>query len=508
MKKKFIKLNNNDNHLSLGNVIRYIKNISNNKTLATQTQIFCAIFNVEDANDSTVNNYCIGYRSIGNNYKDIFYNYQKDKKKNSYVLVSNILNVLSIIDGNIYVNEDNKKSLELINNNKKLYNLIIELYNIAKNDNGINNDFINELKTNIDNNNLYNALSMILFYIVLEKIQPIYIDNIVKNAIETLINNTNISINDLENFLNVEFMDGINYTYKIKQMAINNNPYALFALAMMEYRGEITGESRYNVCYEYLKKASISKHPRANFMITYLIYNNKIGNKSTNDLEIAWKHLNTAKDTGSIAALNTMGIAYLNGYCPDGNINVEKAIHLFEKAASYNYTYAYNNLGKIYEDRKEYKKAFEYYLKSANLEESWACNKVGFCYYQGIGVDRDLKKAFEYFNTGCLAPIKNQCCWNKYNLAKYFYLEGCYEANVEKDVSKAIDLLEEIENDLIDSVILLFYIAIANNNKDKIWFYKDKIENHAAYNDNVKKDIEDKLKYIKDNKIDTSLLFD
>lgn len=501
MKKKFIKLNNNDNNLSLGNVIRYIKLLSNNKKLATQTEIFCIIFDVYDVNDSTVNNYCIGYRSIGSNYKDIFYNYKRKMEKDEYVLVPTIINIIGIMESNTYSLEDNKTNIDIINNNINFKILVNNLYNVAKNDNDISVEFINNLKDILKNKNYYRAFVEILFYAILDKKQPIYIDNIVKNAIETLINNTNISINDLENFLNVEFMDGINYTYKIKQMANANNPYALFNLAMMEYNGEFSGYARYNICFDYLKRASVSGHPRANFMIAYLIYNKKIGTFSDDDLNLAWNHLNIAKDAGSIAAINTMGLAYLKGLVPGKKIDVNKALYYFKEASNYDYSYAYNNLGKIYEERKEYDIAFDYYLKSANLEESWACNKIGYFYYYGIGVNKNFDKSFYYFNKGCDAPLKNQCYWNKYNLAKNFYLNGRYEANVEKDIDKALSLLMSIENNLIEAAILLFYIAIDSKDNVKILYYKDKIEKFSNYNNNIKKDIEDKLAMF-DNKIE------
>ena len=51
MTKKYIKLNNNKNHLSLGNLCRIIKENSNNKSFANQTNIFCTILNIESAND-------------------------------------------------------------------------------------------------------------------------------------------------------------------------------------------------------------------------------------------------------------------------------------------------------------------------------------------------------------------------------------------------------------------------------------------------------------------------
>ena len=76
MKKKYIKLNNNYNHLSLGNFCQIIKKYSNNKTYANQLNIFCTILNIETANESTINNYCIGCRSIGNDYKELYFTYK------------------------------------------------------------------------------------------------------------------------------------------------------------------------------------------------------------------------------------------------------------------------------------------------------------------------------------------------------------------------------------------------------------------------------------------------
>ena len=45
MKKNYIKMNDNDNYLSFGNLINIIKKVSNNKN-AMQTELFSTIFNV------------------------------------------------------------------------------------------------------------------------------------------------------------------------------------------------------------------------------------------------------------------------------------------------------------------------------------------------------------------------------------------------------------------------------------------------------------------------------
>ena len=71
-KQEFIRLNVNDNYLSLGNFIRVIKEEAENANSFWQSELFCIIFNTEDIADSTVNNYCTGLRAINIKYKKYF----------------------------------------------------------------------------------------------------------------------------------------------------------------------------------------------------------------------------------------------------------------------------------------------------------------------------------------------------------------------------------------------------------------------------------------------------
>ena len=84
MSKKYIKMNDNNNHLSIGNFCRIIKENSLNKSFAGQSEIFSTVFNIDNINDSTINNYCIGCRSIGSDYKEIFYNFKDKYNKNKF----------------------------------------------------------------------------------------------------------------------------------------------------------------------------------------------------------------------------------------------------------------------------------------------------------------------------------------------------------------------------------------------------------------------------------------
>ena len=239
-------------------------------------------------------------------------------------------------------------------------------------------------------------------------------------------------------------------------------------------------------------------------MMAKMLIDGNIGNKSIKDLKNAYEYLNISINLGNIASLNLLGNMYKEGLYVKKDIN--KAITLYEEASLHNYAYAYNNLGKIYEDKHEYEKAFKYYEKSSLLGESYALNKLGEYYRQGIFVDINLDKAFSLYNKAIEVPIDNIYPYAFYNLAKYFYLTG--DVILVKDLNKAIEYLT-IGNNMnnIESSILLLYIYIEkylkNKNNDilnKIKELVNIIENHPRYNNKIKEDIENNLLKLKQNK--------
>ena len=102
MKKQYIKMNIDDNYLSLGNLFRLIKELSQNKISAMQTELFCTLFQIDEINDTTVNNYVTGYRGIGGEYKQrivyLYKRYNDDKD----VFNDICLSIISIMDGVVY----------------------------------------------------------------------------------------------------------------------------------------------------------------------------------------------------------------------------------------------------------------------------------------------------------------------------------------------------------------------------------------------------------------------
>ena len=502
MSKKFIKLNDNDENLSLGNLFRLIKDMSKNRLSALQSELFCILFSVDNVNDTTVNNYCVGCRSIGTDYKQIYINHEKRYRKNNDEFVNIILDLLNILDGVVHKVEVNK--IDFINNNENAYLLARKLYNLAKNDCQISSDFRNKIYHLLEDKKIYDCLAEELIYIVLYKKQPIYEDELKREVLENVLNDTSISSVSLQEYLSLKLREGINFDYSMKKLSQKGNAYANFELGCNEYYGNVTGKPRYSKALEYLNKAALDSHASANYMVGNIYVRGLVGNKSNEELEKGYNYLIKALKLGNIAAANLIGNMYYEGIYPLKK-DIDKAKEYYEKASTANYVFAFNNLGKILEEEGKVNEAYEYYLKSADLGESWACNKIGEAYRRGI-IELDMKKAFEYYNKAIDVNYRVLNFYAFYNLGKYFYLNG-YET-IEADYDKAIEYfnIASINGILEASVELFFLYAKEYVNKknqynyDKIIHYKKIIECHKNYNQELKNTIENKLYEIKNKK--------
>ena len=92
--------------------------------------------------------------------------------------------------------------------------------------------------------------------------------------------NTNISVNDIQEFIKIQLNSGIWSIRGIKELSKRNNPFACFEIASMEFYGIATGKPRYEEAYKYYKIAAERSHPVANWAIGYLYYKGYIGKSS------------------------------------------------------------------------------------------------------------------------------------------------------------------------------------------------------------------------------------
>ncbi len=412
MKKYYIKMNDK-NYLSIGNVIEIIKEIASNKS-ATQSEIFLCIFNVNNINNTAINNYCIGYRPIPIELKKKYQDLKEEYFKDKYVYTDIIISIISILDNKIYSNIENK--IEFINNSVKLKNVITNLLKICSVDKNIKKEYISMLK---ELNN-YDALIELLNYSILENNQPIYKQDI----------NIKINKNELDEYLKIKLYFGRSYINSLIELSKQDNMYACAELGSLEFDGLVSGIKDYEKSYKYYLISAKKGHPKACFMIANLMLTGKI----KFDFDIMWEYLNKSIKLNSAAGYNTLGLCYLKGINPNNDINIEKAKECFNISSEYGYVYAFNNLGRLYEE-KDMETAIKYYKISADMNESWALNKVGE-YYRKKG---DFKTAFIYYNKAIECPINERCLYAYYNLAKFYYENGNKCVNIKRDSKKAKD---------------------------------------------------------------------
>ena len=413
MKKNYIKMNEN-NYLSLGNIVNVIKKIANNKS-ATQVEIFSCIFSINNINATTINNYLIGYRPIPIELKNIYSNLLEEYKNNKEMYINIILSLMCILENKVIIRNDN--TLNEINDNDKIKSVVLELINISKKDKNINKEFINK----ISKMNNYESFIELLNYGILNNIQPVYTQDI----------NIKINKEELNDYLKVKLYYGQSYINSL--INLKDNMYACAELGSLEFDGLVSGKKDYKKSFDYYLTAANKNHPKACWMIAYLMLNNKV----KMDEEVMFKYLNKSIKLGSAAGYNTLGLIYKK----EGKIDLAKKNFII--ASELGYVYAFNNLGKMYEEEGNIEESIKYYKISADMKESWALNKVGEYYRK----NNDFKTAFIYYNEAIKCPINEICKYAYYNLAKYYYENGnnCVNIYIDKDKAKKYYLISGIK---------------------------------------------------------------
>ena len=417
MKKNYIKMNNLD-ILSLGNIINIIKKIANNKN-ASQVEIFSSIFKVNNVNSTTINNYCMGYRAIPLEFKKKYIDLKEKYKIDKNVFLNITLSIISLLDNKIYSSNDT--SLKDVNSNKKLSIVVNEIINIIKNDKNFSKEFVVKLKKMT----LYEAFFELLYYSIVENIQPIYTQDI----------NIKIKKEELEEYLKIKLYFGQSYISSLITLSKKNNMYACAELGSLEFDGLVSGMKDYNKSYEYYLKSANKNHPKACFMVAHLMLTNRV----KMNFDIMWKYLNKSIKLNSASGYNTLGLCYLKGINKEHKIDLEKAKECFKISSEYGYVYAFNNLGMLCEKEGNYEEAYKYYKISADMNESWALNKMGEYYRK----KEDYKTAFMYYNEAIKAPINERNKFAYYNLAKYYYENGNFYVNIKEDRKKANDFYKK-----------------------------------------------------------------
>ena len=208
-------MNNNELYLSLGNFICLVKELSKNKTAALQTEIFCVLFQIDYIKDTTVNNYCVGIRGIGGEYKQKYIYLKNRYVENKETMLPIISGIISIIEGVVY----QKKEIQILSQQESVKELAIRLYNIAKNDTNISKEEIKKWGVYLKEKEYYYFIVESLFYAILKNKQPLYEIEKKKKGIEDLLSDSYMGYKGIEDYLRLKLKETINYDYTLKKLA-------------------------------------------------------------------------------------------------------------------------------------------------------------------------------------------------------------------------------------------------------------------------------------------------
>lgn len=132
--------------------------------------------------------------------------------------------------------------------------------------------------------------------------------------------------------------------------------------------------------------------------------------------------LEKSAEQGYANAMLCLGEAYAEGKRFGVKANREKAVEWYKKAAESGYEHAYILIAQLYfdfdaehdeeptnEDIENQKAAFYWFQKAAKCDVFEALTPLGWCYLDGIGVEKDEIKAFALCrigdNTGCRITV-------------------------------------------------------------------------------------------------------
>ena len=145
--------------------------------------------------------------------------------------------------------------------------------------------------------------------------------------------------------------------------------------------------------------------------------------KRNDKLAVKWYAKGAAQ--GDASCISSLAYHLDNGLGCDRD--TERAMQLYKTAIDMGRSEAAFNLGTVYRDKGNHKKAFEYYVLSMRMDKCDYLFKVGLCYYFGIGVAEDKIAAIRHFRKVTVDKLNNSTLYEQ-EMAHYYlglsYLTG------------------------------------------------------------------------------------
>lgn len=160
-------------------------------------------------------------------------------------------------------------------------------------------------------------------------------------------------------------------------------------------------------------------------------------NQDDEEIKPLLRELKSLADAGDPEAQAVMAECCFRGNGFEKDLTA--GMHYFELAEARGFEFEetlYTFVAQNYFALKNYERAAQLFKKAVDSGDTDAFLGLGKCLFDGLGVERDLKKAFESFKNACDFGLKTD---------ELFYLLGlCYYegAGVEKNTGSAIQFFE------------------------------------------------------------------
>lgn len=216
---------------------------------------------------------------------------------------------------------------------------------------------------------------------------------------------------------------------------------AMNCLGNQYYNGNDVVEKDFEKAFDWFKRGAEagSREAMESLGIAYLN-----GTGTIPDVEEAERWLIKAAENGNVSAMNKLAVVYVDG--DFGGKNVAKAIEWWVKAAEHENggdSYAMVNLGRTYRDgaegvEKNPDKALEWFIRAADAGNKYAASELGAGYYNGTFGNPDMKLALKWWQKA--AKLGDATAMKDIGI---MYRDG--EVG-EVDIGKAIDWFKRAAN--------------------------------------------------------------
>lgn len=219
------------------------------------------------------------------------------------------------------------------------------------------------------------------------------------------------------------------------------NKYAQSNLGGMYRKGKGVPVD-YNKSFYYYKKSADQGHKKGYFGLA-LAYEYGFGVEQNYQLAAKYYELSGKEGRNNLAGL------YWDGFGVKKDLDKAKSLYeeiILDKPS---YGLAYSNLGGIYQDKKDYSTAIDYFEKAGQLGEANGFYKLGELYRKGKGVAVDYTKAVQYYEKAINASKTDSLTAKSLAKARLaLMLEN--GQGVTKDPARAKELYQQSLQKLID----------------------------------------------------------